>query len=71
MQSGVPIEGVCLYPIVNFPWWDDGRHLHNGLWDSPNESGEREIYQPLADELARQQRRFARMCSGTLSARTG
>jgi beta-glucosidase/6-phospho-beta-glucosidase/beta-galactosidase len=71
MQSGVPIEGVCLYPIVNFPWWDDGHHLHNGLWDAVDAQGEREIYQPLARELARQQRRFARMCSGNLSARVG
>ena len=28
---------------------------HNGLWDYPNEVGEREIYWPLADKLRRQQ----------------
>lgn len=51
MKAGVPIEGICLYPIVNHPGWDDDRHCHNGLWDYCNESGDREIYQPLADEL--------------------
>jgi len=33
MKAGVPIEGICLYPIVNHPGWDDDRHCHNGLWD--------------------------------------
>ncbi|MDQ6786600.1 MAG: beta-glucosidase [Acidobacteriota bacterium] len=52
--KGIPIEGICLYPIVNHPGWDDERHCHNGLWDYPDEFGNREIYQPLADEIKRQ-----------------
>jgi beta-glucosidase/6-phospho-beta-glucosidase/beta-galactosidase len=54
MREGVQLEGICLYPIVNHPGWDDERHCHNGLWDYANEKGEREIYQPLAQELRRQ-----------------
>lgn len=54
-ESGVPVEGICLYPIVNHPGWDDARHCHNGLWDYPNESGGREIYAPLADEIKMRQ----------------
>jgi beta-glucosidase/6-phospho-beta-glucosidase/beta-galactosidase len=50
-NRGVPIEGICLYPIVNHPGWDDDRHCHNGLWDYPNEAGERLIYAPLANEI--------------------
>jgi beta-glucosidase/6-phospho-beta-glucosidase/beta-galactosidase len=57
-REGVQMEGICLYPIVNHPGWDDDRHCYNGLWDYPNEKGEREIYQPLADELRRQQEIF-------------
>lgn len=56
MQSGVQVEGVCLYPIVNHPGWDDDRHCHNGLWDYPDREGNREVYGPLAEELERQQR---------------
>lgn len=56
---GVPVEGICLYPIVNHPGWVDERHCHNGLWDYCNASGHRDIYTPLADELALQQARFA------------
>lgn len=50
-SNGVSIEGICLYPIVNHPGWDDERHCQNGLWCYPNENGEREIYQSLADEV--------------------
>ena len=50
-SRGVPIEGICLYPIVNHPGWDDNRHCHNGLWDYANDLGEREIYAPLAEEI--------------------
>jgi len=33
-EGGVPILGVCLYPIVDRCGWDDARHWHNsGLWD--------------------------------------
>ena len=28
---GVPVEGICLYPILDHPGWDDGRYCPNGL----------------------------------------
>ncbi len=55
MDDGVQVEGICLYPVVNHPGWDDDRHCHNGLWDYANKEGEREICAPLAEELSRQQ----------------
>ena len=58
LDKGVQMEGICLYPILNFPWWDDGRHLHNGLWDKAGDNGDRAIYEPLAEELARQRTLF-------------
>lgn len=61
IEQGVPVEGICLYPVVNHPGWDDDRHCHNGLWDYPTPTGEREIYQPLADELQRQRSIFQNM----------
>ena len=53
---GVPVEGVCLYPIVNHPGWDDDRHCHNGMFDYAEASGRREVFQPLADEVATPER---------------
>jgi beta-glucosidase/6-phospho-beta-glucosidase/beta-galactosidase len=58
IRSGIPVEGICLYPVVNHPGWEDDRHCHNGLWDYCNDCGHREIYRPLANELLRQQGRF-------------
>ncbi len=54
IRAGVPMEGICLYPILNHPGWDDDRHCYNGLWDYPQPNGDREIYKPLAEEIKRQ-----------------
>ena len=55
-RLGVPMEGICLYPILNHPGWEDDRHCCNGLFDYPDNCGEREVYEPLAVEIARQQK---------------
>jgi hypothetical protein len=42
VKQGVPLEGVCLYPILDRFDWEDPTHWHNsGLWDmAQNSSGE-------------------------------
>jgi len=55
-RLGVEIHGMCWYPILNHPGWEDDRHCPNGLWDYADDLGNRPIYAPLAAELARQQR---------------
>ncbi len=54
VERGVPLEGICLYPILNHPGWTNDRHCHNGLWDYADANGRRRIYEPLARELRRQ-----------------
>ena len=54
MTAGVPVEGICLYPILNHPGWDDDRHCHNGLFDYADDTGMRPVYLPLAQEVSRQ-----------------
>jgi hypothetical protein len=46
LRSGVPVEGICLYPLVDRHDWQDHAHWHHsGLWDilpaacPPGESG--------------------------------
>ena len=53
--AGVPLEGLCLYPIIDYPGWGDDRHCYSGLWGYADAEGDREIYEPLALELAHQQ----------------
>src|SRR5206468_10193893 len=63
LTQNVPVHGICLYPIINHPGWDDDRHCHNGLFDYADNSGHREVYQPLADAILRQQARFSQYIS--------
>jgi glycosyltransferase involved in cell wall biosynthesis len=59
MAAGVPVEGICLYPICDYPGWDDERSCHTGLWGYIDENGVRALHTPLAEELQRQQTFFA------------
>ncbi|MCC2663959.1 MAG: uncharacterized protein K0S35_1881 [Geminicoccaceae bacterium] len=55
VASGIPIEGICLYPIVDYPGWTNLRHCEVGLLGPLDELGHRVICLALADELRRQQ----------------
>jgi hypothetical protein len=52
IERGTALHGLCLYPIVNHPGWEDGRHCHNGLWDYADDAGFRPVYEPLADAIS-------------------
>lgn len=58
--AAVAVEGICLYPILNHPGWDDDRYCPNGLFDGVAPSGVRDAYPPLAAELARWRSRLGR-----------
>ena len=63
---GVPLEGICLYPIIDRHGWDDASHWHNsGLWevDAPHANALQGAYgrvlcQPYADQLVRWQKQL-------------
>ena len=62
-DSGVPIEGVCLFPIIDRMDWNDENHWHNsGLWDLVRRNGhlERVLDAEYADELRHSQALLAR-----------
>jgi glycosyl hydrolase family 1 len=55
--AGVPFEGICLYPILDRPDWDDPLHWHNsGLWDLHANDGGR-LERVLNEDYARELRR--------------
>ncbi|MGI3903393.1 MAG: beta-glucosidase [Janthinobacterium lividum] len=58
-RAGVPIEGICLYPILDYPGWENDRPCEVGLFSMPERDGRRGTDEELADELARQQDAFA------------
>lgn len=53
--AGVPVEGICLYPILDRPDWEDSTHWHrSGVWDL------------VADDQGRLQRRIDEGYAATL-----
>ena len=62
-RAGVPVQGACLYPVIDRPDWDDAGHWHHsGLWDVDTDaeapSLERQIDAAYASSLACAQRRL-------------
>jgi hypothetical protein len=53
LKAGLPLWGVCLYPIIDRPDWDDlSCWHHSGLWDHGLEDfNKRVLYQPYAKVL--------------------
>src|SRR3954447_15215000 len=61
MCAGVPVEGICLYPVLSHPGWSNGRVCPNGLFEMQPRHGRRPVHAPMAAELRRQQAAFAAM----------
>jgi hypothetical protein len=55
---GVPVEGICLYPVLSHLGWDDDRYCPNGLFELEARRGRRLVHAPLAAELHRQRALF-------------
>ncbi|WP_448959775.1 amine oxidase [Larkinella arboricola] len=60
LKQGVPLWGICLYPIIDRPDWDHLTPWHrSGLWDAEVDANglvsqqppRRVLYQPYADAL--------------------
>jgi hypothetical protein len=60
LEEGVPVDGICLYPVTDYPGWSNGRHCETGLLGFLDSFGQRPVHTPLADELLCQQVRFGR-----------
>lgn len=55
LAAGVPVEGICLYPVLDYHGWDNDRMCSVGLISMPDAHGHRVAFPPLLDELRRQQ----------------
>lgn len=53
LAGGVPVEGICWYPILDYPGWDDGRYCPAGLLGYADGEGQRAPFHPLQAELQR------------------
>jgi beta-glucosidase/6-phospho-beta-glucosidase/beta-galactosidase len=54
IREGADVVGICMYPVMDYPGWDDDRHCHCGLIEIDDAWEKRELRQDLADELRAQ-----------------
>jgi beta-glucosidase/6-phospho-beta-glucosidase/beta-galactosidase len=70
IEAGLPLEGVCLYPIMDRFEWNDPTHWHNsGLWDfaiEPDGTYRRVLNEEYAAEFTRSQLRLAALGFGSV-----
>lgn len=50
-QDGIELEGVCLYPVLDYPGWLNERACETGLLGLIDRDGHRRFHEPLLDEL--------------------
>ena len=59
LDAGVPLRGVCLYPILGMPEWHEPEvWTHMGLWDCVRADGrlQRQLHAPMHEALRAAQR---------------
>jgi len=53
LARGVPLQGICLYPLIDRPDWEDPtRWHHSGLWDVRSPLGAAGCAAPCASETS-------------------
>jgi len=61
MRAGVDLCGICLYPVMDYPGWEDNRHCEVGLIAADADYRTRRIRQDQAAELMLQGQMFEEM----------
>jgi hypothetical protein len=61
ISAGVPLMGVCLYPLIDMTEWHAGHWMKFGVWDVEEVDGryQRRPFMPLLHELGRLRDRHA------------
>lgn len=55
MRKGADIQALCLYPITDYPGWDNSRACQVGLLSNAERDGTRRICEDYVAEVRRQQ----------------
>ncbi|WP_229253856.1 family 1 glycosylhydrolase [Dyadobacter sp. NIV53] len=64
LQLNIPFWGVCIYPIIDRPDWDNLKNWHHsGVWDTDSGalSDNRILHEPSAHALLESQQKLANM----------
>jgi hypothetical protein len=71
LMARVPVQGVCWYPIVDYPGWIDERHCCSGVLSYPDAHGSRQWFTPLKKEMERQRLLFEPLVAPAVAEGTG
>jgi beta-glucosidase/6-phospho-beta-glucosidase/beta-galactosidase len=63
-RAGVPVGGICLYPVTEYPGWSNERPVPTGMFSAPDEHGRRQVDVSVAAEVARQAALFQEFGQG-------
>jgi beta-glucosidase/6-phospho-beta-glucosidase/beta-galactosidase len=72
MADGVPLLGICWYPVIDRPDWDNLAQWHqSGLWDGEFQPGEpnRVLHLPTARALSKAQLQLQNMFPFTIAGK--
>jgi len=58
LDRGLPVEGLCWYPFLDYPGWDNERYCPTGLFGYADGEGRRSCHHPLEAELNKFRARF-------------
>lgn len=58
LSRGVQVQGLCWYPFLDYPGWDDDRYCPAGVFGYADGEGSRASYHPLHVEIKALQARF-------------
>jgi beta-glucosidase/6-phospho-beta-glucosidase/beta-galactosidase len=58
LARGVQVQGLCWYPFLDYPGWDDDRYCPAGVFGYPDGEGTRAAFHPLHVEMKALQARF-------------
>lgn len=47
VDRGVPVQGLCWYPFLDYTGWDDGRYCSTGLFGNVDGEGNRAPFHPM------------------------
>ena len=59
LDAGVDLQGVCLYPVMDYPGWDNNRHCPCGVIALDEAWKGRSLRTDMSNELRLQERLFA------------
>jgi hypothetical protein len=71
MSRGVPVAGICIYPITEYRGWENDRKCEVGLLSAPDDRGRRTRHAELFAELEQQSNLFASTTSRHSLRRVG